>query len=100
MTHKTFAFQRVLFVFKVVSHFENVNVDNPKSVCVCACLSLANDSSETIKVIIIKLGIVTDMRMHHKKRHVNYITELNRGNNKCSVISETYQVCCEDEMSI
>ena len=38
--------------------------------CVCLCLyvmSIASDSSETIKVIIIKLGtiIASDMRMHH-----------------------------------
>ena len=40
------------------------------SLCVClsVCLSLASDSSETIKVIIIiKRGMLTasDMRMHH-----------------------------------
>ena len=37
------------------------------SVFVCICLSLTSDSSETIEVIIIKLGTVTtsDMRMHH-----------------------------------
>ena len=40
------------------------------SVCVCllsVCVSLASDSSEAIKVIIVKLGMVTasDMIMHH-----------------------------------
>ena len=34
---------------------------------VCVCVSLANDSSETIKVTIIKLGTVTtsDILLHH-----------------------------------
>ena len=33
----------------------------------CVCVSVASDSSETIEVIIIKLGMVTasDMVMHH-----------------------------------
>ena len=45
------------------SHFENNVIDNPEScsVCVYVCLSLASDSSETIKIIMIKLGM--DMMM-------------------------------------
>ena len=36
-------------------------------VCVRACVPLANDSSDTVEVIIIHLGTVTtsDMRIHH-----------------------------------
>ena len=36
-------------------------------VCIFVCVSFASDSSETIEVIIMKLGTVTasDMRMHH-----------------------------------
>ena len=36
-------------------------------VCLSVCVSLASDSSETIHVIIVKLGTVTgsDMIMHH-----------------------------------
>ena len=35
--------------------------------CVCVCVSLASDSSETIKVIIIKFGTMTAsyMKMHN-----------------------------------
>ena len=61
-----------VFVFKVVSEFDNFNLDEIR-VCEweCVCLSLASDSSETIEGILIKLGTVTasDMRMHP----VNYI---------------------------
>ena len=75
-------------------------------VCVCwgwgggvVCVSLASDSSETIEVIIIKLGMVTvsDMLMHH---HVLIILNLifiqgnadhNHENIKCLIISETIQ---------
>ena len=34
---------------------------------VCVCVSLASDSSETVEVVIVKLGTVTalDMRMYH-----------------------------------
>ena len=37
------------------------------SVCLSVCISLASDSSKTIKVITIKLGMVTtsDVIMHH-----------------------------------
>lgn len=35
--------------------------------CVCACVSLANDSLETVIEVIVKLGTVvaSEMRMHH-----------------------------------
>ena len=35
--------------------------------CVCVCVSLASESSETVEVIIVKLGKVTasDMSIHH-----------------------------------
>ena len=58
-------------------------------VCVCVCVSLASDSSETIKVTIIKLGTVTasDMGMHHviiilTMTFVQGHTYLNHENNK------------------
>ena len=45
------------------------NVDDAESLCVCmsVCVSPASVSSETVEVIIIKLGKVTasDMVMHH-----------------------------------
>ena len=53
------------------------------------CLSLASDSSETVEVIIVKLGMVTasDRRMH---QCVNYIDldlqDQNHENNKCLII--------------
>ena len=64
--------------------------------CVSVCLSLASDFSQTIEVIIIKLGIF-GLR-HANTSHINYIdldlhsghTDLNY-ENKCSIISETFQ---------
>ena len=46
--------------------FANVNVEPRLCVCVCVCV-IANDSSETVEVIIVKLGTDTtsDMGMHH-----------------------------------
>ena len=60
------------------------------------CLSLASDSSETVEVIIIKLGKVTasDMKMHHVLIILSFIqghTYLNHENNICSIISETVE---------
>ena len=78
------------------------------------CVSLASDSSETVEVIIIKLGMVTasDMRMYHvfiilTLTFIQGHTDLNRENNKCLIISETvsvtvsnpYQVCCDDSLT-
>ena len=67
-------------------------------VCVFVCVSLASDSSETTKVIIIKLGMATasDMRMHHvliilTLTSIQGHKDLNHENNKCSIISETVQ---------
>ena len=62
--------KKIFFVFKVISDFHKVNVDETSAcvcVCVCVCVSLASDSSETVEVIIIKLGTITasDMRIHH-----------------------------------
>ena len=39
----------------------------PVSVCVSVCVSLASDFSETVEVIVVKLGTLTasDMKMHH-----------------------------------
>ena len=63
----------------------------------CVCVSLASDSSETIEVIIITLGMVTapDMRMHRTLIILTLTviqghTDLDH-ENKCSVISETVQ---------
>ena len=50
--------EKSVFVFKVLSDFENLNLDKTR-VCQSVCLSLASDSSETVEVIIIKLGTVT-----------------------------------------
>ena len=65
--------------------------------CVCACVSLASDFSETI-VIIIKLDKVpaSDMRMHRvliilTLTIIQGHTHLTHENNKCSIISETVQ---------
>ena len=64
----------------------------------CVSASLASDSSETVEVMIIKLGmlIASDMRMHHVLIILTLIfiqghTDLNHENNKCSIISETFQ---------
>ena len=42
-------------------------MDDPESVFVSVCVSFATDPSETIEVIIVKLGMVTasDTVMHH-----------------------------------
>ena len=68
-------------------------------VCLCVCLSLASDFSETIEVIIIKLGTVTtsDTRMHDgliiilTLTFIQGHTYLNHENDQCSIISETVQ---------
>ena len=66
----------------------------------CVCLSPASNSSETSKVIIIKLGTATasDTRMHHVliMLILTFIpghTDLNHENNKCTItcISENVQ---------
>ena len=66
-----FVICRCLLCFQSPYDFEQVKTDDPECVCVCmcvraclsvylcACVSLASDSSKTIKVIIIKLGTVT-----------------------------------------
>ena len=68
--------------------------------CVGAYVSLASDSSETIKVIIIKLDTVT--ALHMVMHHVLIIltvtliqghTDVNHENNKYSTISEIVQQC-------
>ena len=68
-------------------------------VCVvCVCVSLASDSLKTIKVIIIKLSMLTawDMTMHYMLIILTLAftqghTDLNRENDKCSITSETVQ---------
>ena len=71
--------------------------------CVCVGgeggeVSLASDSSETIAVIIIKLGSVTasDMGMHRvfiilTLTFIQGHTDRNHENNKCLIIPETVQ---------
>ena len=68
------------------------------SVCLTDCLSLASDSSETIEIIVINLGMVTDSDM--VVRHVFIILTLtfiqghiylSHKNHTCSIISETVQ---------
>ena len=60
------------------------------SLSVCVCLSLASNSSETVKVIVIKLGTVTasDMRIHHMLiiltlTFIQGHIDLNGENNNC-----------------
>ena len=67
-------------------------------VCVCVCVFLANDSSETVQVFIIKVCMVTasNMRMHHvlitfTLTFIQGHTDLNHENNECLIISETVQ---------
>ena len=67
-------------------------------VCLCVCLSFANDSSEPVEAIIIKLSTATasDMMMHHvliilALTFIQDHTDINRENSKCSIISETVQ---------
>ena len=62
----------------------------------CVSLAVASDSSESIEVIIIKLGTVTasDMLMHHvliilTLTFIQGHIALNHENNKCFIISET-----------
>ena len=65
---------------------------------VCVCVYFASDFSETVEVIIVQLGMVdaSDMTMHHvlsilTLTFIQGHTDLNRENNKCSIISETVQ---------
>ena len=60
------------------------------------CLSVASDSSETVKVIIITLGRVTASDMHHAfiiltLTFIQGHADLNRENLKRSIMSETVQ---------
>ena len=61
-------------------------------VCVCVCLSLASDSSETIRVII-KFGTVTasDMRMHDMLIILTLAFIQVHRYIKYSIISESFQ---------
>ena len=61
-------------------------------------MSLASNSSETVEVIVVKLGTVTasDMGMHHMLITLTLIfiqghTDQNHENNKCLIISQTIQ---------
>ena len=67
-------------------------------VYVSRCESLANDSLETIEVIIVNLGMVTasDMGMRNiliimTLTFIQGHADLNHENNKCLIISETIQ---------
>ena len=74
-------------------------------------VSLASDSSETIEVIIIKIGTITAsyMLMHHvliilTLTFIQGHTDLNHEHNKCSIISEAVQAIpikcgCEDSLT-
>ena len=66
--------------------------------CVCMCVSLASDFSETVAVIIVKLGMVTasNMIMHRvliilAMTLIQGHTDLKHENNECLIISETIQ---------
>ena len=65
------------------------------SVCLSLCVSLANDFSETVNVIIIKRGTVTvsDLRIHHvfiilTLTFIQGNVDLNHEQKTCSIISE------------
>ena len=65
----------------------------------CLCVFFASDSTETVEIIIVKLGTVTasNMRLHHvlivlTLTFIQGHTDLNHENNKCLTISETIQV--------
>ena len=67
-------------------------------VSVCVCVFLAHDSSETVEVIIVKLGTMTatDMGMHRvliilTLTFIQGHTDRNHENNKCLIISEIIQ---------
>ena len=104
LRHKFSCFQRLSTLNKFKS-----KTDDPKSMCVCMCLSLASDSSETIEVTIIKLGTVTasEIRMHHVLIMLTLTfqghTYLNR-ENKCfdyfrNCSSNPHQISCQDSLS-
>ena len=85
------------FCFQLTT-FDKFKIDGAKvcpCVCVCVCVCVTSDSSETIKVIIIKLGTVTasDMLMHHVLiiLTLTVISHFNHEHKKCSIISETLQ---------
>ena len=66
--------------------------------CVCVCVSLASDSSDTIKVIIVKHDMMTafNMGMHYvliifTLTFIQGHTDLNHETEKCSITSETVQ---------
>ena len=68
------------------------------SPCLSVCLSITSDSSETIEVITIRLGMVTasDMRMQRMLIILTLTliqghTDINHGNSQCSMILETFQ---------
>ena len=63
--------------------------------CLSVCLSLASDSTETIKVTVIKLGtvIASYTRMHHVLIILNltFIHGHTDSYTKCSNVSESFQ---------
>ena len=66
----------VCSVFKVLMTLKKLSLTSP-NLFVCVRVSLASDSSETIEVIVVKLGTVTasDVRMHHVLTFsVNYLS--------------------------
>ena len=85
------------FVLQSLTTFKMFKIDEAK-VYLCVCVSLTSDSSETVEVIIIKLGTVTasDMVTHHMLSILTLTfiqghTDLNHENNKDLIISETVQ---------
>ena len=87
------------FFGEILNDFEKIQEAKVHlSQCQSVCVSLTSDSSKTIKVIIIKLGMVTasDMVMHHVLiiltvtfTELQGYIDLNHENNKCLIISET-----------
>ena len=75
----------------------------PSVARVCVCVSLASDSSETVEVIIVKLGTVTAsvMGMHHML--ITLTLTFIQGHTDRNMFylfrhysSNAHQVCCED----
>ena len=79
-------------------YFDNCNLDDPESVCVSVCLSLASDSSETVHAKIIKIGltklprtwkcIICQLYCILTLTFIQGQTDLNHENTKCSIIPE------------
>ena len=91
----TLTFDFVFLVSKSLTTLKKFKIHEAKvCVCVCVCVSLASDSSDTIKVIIVKHDMMTafNMGMHYvliifTLTFIQGHTDLNHESNTCLVIS-------------